>query len=67
MLLGTDGDVVDDRIFEQVVQGGFVEGLDIQVAVLDVSYERALAFQEGADPLVDSSDEHFQRLGTRAG
>lgn len=36
---------------EQIVDGGFVGGLDLQVGVVDIPRQQALAFQVGADAL----------------
>jgi len=50
---------------EQVVDGGFVRGLELQVGVLDVPRQQAFAFQVSAHPLADRVDQPFQDLGLR--
>jgi hypothetical protein len=37
--LGADGDAVGDRMAEQIVDGGFLRRLELQVAVLDVPHQ----------------------------
>ena len=51
---------------EQVVQGGFVGGFELQVGVLDVPHQQALAFQVSAHALADRVDQLFQCLGARS-
>jgi hypothetical protein len=36
---------------EQIVDGGFVGGLDLQVSVVDIQRQQVLAFQAGTDAL----------------
>ena len=48
----------------QVVHGRFVRGVELQIGVLNVPHQQALAFQESADPLADRLDERFQCPGT---
>lgn len=50
---------------QQVGDGGVVGVLELQVAVLDVPDQQALALQVDADPLADGSDQRFQCLGPR--
>lgn len=61
--LRADCDTVGDRMAEQIVHGGIVAGLALQVSILDIPYQQALAFQESVEPLVDSLYGRFQRLG----
>jgi hypothetical protein len=44
---------------EQVVQCGFVGGIELQVGVLDIPHQQAFAFQVSAEPLADRLDERF--------
>ena len=65
--LGADGDAVGDRMAEQVIHGGVVRGLELQVTVLDIPHQQALALQISPDPLADRLDKPFQCLGPTAG
>jgi hypothetical protein len=41
---------------DQVAHGGFVRVVELQVAVLDIPYQQAFAFQVCADALADRLD-----------
>ncbi|MDZ7839728.1 MAG: hypothetical protein U5R46_02735 [Gammaproteobacteria bacterium] len=57
--LWADSDAVGDRMAEQVDQGGFVGGFELQVGVLDVAHQQTLVFQIGANALADRVDQPF--------
>ena len=51
---------------EQIVDGGILRRLELQVAVLDVPHQQALALQVSAHALADRVDQLFQCLGARS-
>lgn len=48
---------------KQVMQGGIIRGLELQVAVLDIPYQQDLVLQVSFNPLTDHLDSRGNTWG----